>query len=42
MHDKEIFFNDETIDQNLIHLLGFFEAEPQKFNEEMIFSLDSL
>ena len=29
VHDKEMFFNDETFDRNLIHLPNLFEAELQ-------------
>ena len=29
MHDKRIFFNDETINRNIMHLSSLYEAELQ-------------
>ena len=42
VHDKEIFFNDETSDHNIIYLPNLFESKQQELNEEILFSLNSL
>ena len=42
MHEKEIFFNYERVDCNIMHLPKIFETELQELNEEILFSLNSL
>ena len=42
VHDKEMFFSDETIHRNIMNLTNFFEAELKEFNEEILFFLNSL
>ena len=38
VHDTEIFFNDEIINCNLLHLPRLSEVQPQELNEKNYFS----
>ena len=42
MHEKEIFFNYERVDCNIMHLPKIFETELQELNEEILFYWNSL